>query len=100
MAVEKGRKEAQKIFNNAISPSFKALGYDPFDVKSIFNPVDFVVFRGMNIGDNISEIVLLSKQCENTFLCQIREQVKCAVLKNEYKWQVARIDDNGSIVFE
>lgn len=33
IAREKGRKEAEKVFNDAISPALKALKLDPFDVK-------------------------------------------------------------------
>src|SRR3989338_8622101 len=44
-AVEIGRKEAHRVFNNAISPEFKALKLDPFDLKPIFNPIDFIAFN-------------------------------------------------------
>ncbi len=99
-AHEKGRKEAQKVFNNAISPAFKALKYDPFDVKPILNPVDFVVFSEMNKKNCVSEIIMLSKKCINPQLNLIRKQVKIAINKNRYDWQVARIDEKGCISFE
>ena len=49
-AREKGRKEAEKVFYKAICPSLKRLKLDPFDVKPILHPVDFVVFNGMNLS--------------------------------------------------
>ena len=100
LAVEKGRKEAQKVFNKSISPAFKALKYDPFDVKAILNPIDFIVFKGMNSKETISNIVMLSKKCGNATLNTIRKQVDTAITKKKYEWQVARIDDKGSILFE
>ena len=99
-AHEKGRKEAQKVFNNAISPTFRALKYDPFDVKPILNPVDFVVFNGMNKNESVSEVIMLSKKCIHPQLNLIRKQVKTAIAKNRYNWQVARIDEKGCISFE
>src|SRR3989344_5852237 len=44
---EKGRKAAEKVINNAVLPSIRALKLDPYDLKPILNPIDFVVFRGM-----------------------------------------------------
>lgn len=100
IATNKGRKAAAKVFNNAISPSFRALKLDPLDVKPILNPVDFVVFKGMNKNDLISDIIFLSKKYDFPTLSTIQSQVETIISKNNYEWQVARIDDKGNIVFE
>ncbi len=100
IAREKGRKEAEKAFNNAILPSFKALKLDPFDVKPIFNPIDFVVFKGMNKVGTVSDILFLSKKYNVASLNSVRQQIQKVVSKKDYEWQVARINENGNIVFE
>lgn len=104
IAQKRGRIEAEKVFNNAISPAFKALKLDPFDVKPILNPVDFVVFDGMNKKGVISDIILLSKsfpdKSDGASLNLIRHQIQTVVQKHNYDWQVARIDDKGKISFE
>jgi len=99
-AQEKGRKEAEKAFNRAICPSLKALKLDPLDVKPILHPIDFVVFKGMNKEESISDIILLSKPYDCPSLNLIRRDIKIAVSKNRYDWQVARIDEKGNIEFE
>jgi len=100
-ATEKGRKEAEKAINKAIPAVLKSLKLDPFDVKPILNPVDFVVFKGMTKKENeIDDILMLSKQVTNPQLNKIREQVKKAILSNMYEWQVARITEEGNITFE
>jgi len=99
-AREKGRKAAQRAFNLAISPAFKALNYDPFDVKPILNPIDFVVFNGMNAKEDLTDVVLLSKSIKNKTLNSLRNQVKTSITKKSYEWQVARIDELGNIKFE
>lgn len=97
-AREKGRKEAEVCFNNAICPSLKALGCDPNDIKPIFYPIDYIVFKGMNKEEAVSDIMLLTKSsCES--LNSIRSDVKTAIIENKYSWQVARIDENGKIGF-
>lgn len=100
LAHEKGRKAAEITFNKAISPKLKALKLDPFDVKAILNPIDFLVFKGMNKTDSVSDIVLLSKQIENSNLNVIRQQVKKVISQKKYEWQVARIDKGGQISLE
>ena len=99
LAREKGRKEAEKVFNKAICPSFKSLKYNPLDVKPILNPIDFIVFKGMS-EKSINEIIMLSKECNNELLNAIREQVKTAITEKKYEWQVARIGETGNILFE
>jgi predicted Holliday junction resolvase-like endonuclease len=99
-AQEKGRKEAEKVFNRAICPSLKALKLDPLDVKPILHPIDFVVFKGMNKEESISDIILLSKPYNCPSLNLIRRDIKNVVSKNRYDWQVARIDEKGNIKFE
>jgi predicted Holliday junction resolvase-like endonuclease len=100
IAREKGRKEAAKIFNKAILPALKSLKLDPFDVIPILHPVDFIVFKGMNKRESVSEILMLSKTCNFKSLCNTRMQVKNAIINKNYDWQTARIDDFGNITFE
>jgi predicted Holliday junction resolvase-like endonuclease len=97
---EKGRKEAKKVFNKAILPALKNLKFDPYDIIPILNPVDFIVFKGMNKRNSISEVIMLSKTCNLKSLCNIRKQVKQVIIKENYDWQTARIDDSGNITFE
>jgi predicted Holliday junction resolvase-like endonuclease len=100
LAREKGRIAAEKVFRNAICPSLRALKLDPFDVKPILHPIDFVVFKGMTKEETISDIILLTRQHDCPSINPIREQIRIAVLADQYDWQVARISEKGTIVFE
>lgn len=99
-ATEKGRKEAVKVFNDSIDPKLKALKLNPYDIKPILNPVDFVVFNGMENKGNISNIIFLSKAVQNPALNDLRIQVDKAIKNKKYEWQVARIDEKGNIELE
>jgi len=99
-AREKGRKQAEKAFRRAICPSLQALKLDPFDVKPILHPIDFVVFKGMNKEESISDIILLTRPYDCPSLNLIRRDIKTVVSKNKYDWQIARIDEKGNIKFE
>ena len=99
-AVEKGRKAAQKVFNKAIKADLRKLKLDPYDIKPILNPVDYIVFKDMNSKDIISNIVFLSKQLENQNINRLRAQVKNVIEDKNYEWLVARIDNTGQIKLE
>lgn len=100
ISVEKGRKAAEEGINKMISPALKSLKLNPFDIKPISNPVDYIVFKDMTKKDKISDIMLLSKIVNNPALNDIRQQVSKAVSNKQYEWQVARIDEKGNISFE
>jgi len=99
-SVKKGRDEAQKVFNKAINPKFEALKFDPYDLKPILNPIDFLVFKGMNEKEKVSDIVFLSETINNLMLNKVREQVKGCIQREKYEWKIARIDDDGGIELE
>jgi len=100
LAVKKGRKAAEIAVKKAISPSLKALNLDPFDVKPVLNPIDFIAFNGMNKKEKVSDVILLSNKVNNPQLNAIRKQVNVAIEREKYDWQVARIDASGKIGME
>jgi predicted Holliday junction resolvase-like endonuclease len=95
-AHEKGRKEA---VNKAVCPAIRALKLDPFDVKPILHPIDFVVFKGMNKTETVSDIIFLSREYKCQPLNLIRDQVKSVVSKGDYDFQLAKVDEKGRILF-
>ncbi len=99
-AVEEGRRQADEVFNKAIRRDLRRMKLDPGDIKPVLNPVDFLVFKGMNQFEEISDLVFLSKRLDNPLINKLREQVKDAVKQKNYEWLVARIDDEGKIEFK
>ncbi|MCX6749323.1 MAG: hypothetical protein NTW17_01080, partial [Candidatus Pacearchaeota archaeon] len=90
-AVEKGRNQAKKIVNNVVLPIFRKLKLNPFDVKPVLSPVDFLVFDGMTDKDKIKDIIFLSKISKIESMNLIRTQIKEIISKKNYTWQVGRI---------
>jgi predicted Holliday junction resolvase-like endonuclease len=99
-ANKKGLLQAQKTFQDAICPSIRAMKFDPRDIKPILNPIDYVVFNGMSESDYISDIIFLTREHQCSTLNDVRCQIKKAVDNKKYDWQVARMEDDGSIVME
>ncbi len=100
VAVEKGRNEAKKIVDNVILPIFRKLKLNPFDVKPILSPIDFLVFDGMTEKEKIKNIIFLSKTSKIEYLNLMRKQIKDIISKKNYTWQIGRIDDLGNLTFE
>lgn len=99
-AIEKGREEAKKIVNNVVLPIFRKLKLNPFDVKPILSPVDFLVFDGMTEEEKIKNIIFLSRISRIESMNLIRKQIKEAIAQKKYSWQVGRIDNLGGLTFE
>lgn len=99
-SVEKGRKAAEEVFNKCINPNFRSLKIDPYDLKPILHPVDFIVFKGMSKGNSIEEINFFSHETENDLIKNLRNQVHKAIENKDYDWRVARISEVGNIEFK
>lgn len=99
-AVERGRIAATKIVNTAIFPAFRAMKLNPFDVKPVLHPIDFVVFDGMTNKEKIERIIFLSRASKIQNINTMRKQVKDVIEKNHYSWHFGRIDDTGKLTFE
>src|SRR3989338_5649269 len=99
LAAERGRKAVPKIIEKSMSPELVKLKINPYDIKTILHPVDFIVFSGMNDKDAVSDIMLLSKNCNNLDLTKCRNSIKDVVDNGNYDWKVARVDTNGKIEF-
>jgi predicted Holliday junction resolvase-like endonuclease len=85
-----------KLLKNYV-PSLYKSGYNPQDVKALFDPVDFVIFNGMN-NEHIKDVVFFdgpaySKQREKT-----QKSIKSVIKNGNLKWQTLRIDEEDGKV--
>jgi predicted Holliday junction resolvase-like endonuclease len=104
ISVEKGRRDAEKACYKLTCSGLKCLKLNPFDIKPILSPIDFVAFNGMYKGDDIKDIIFLNRESGKSECCKdfnmLKQQVKKAVIEKKYDWQVARIDESGKIEIE
>ena len=100
VARERGRVKVPKLVRKSMNTEFAKLGYDPYDIKALLHPVDFVVFDGMNDKEEIDNVVFLSTLTKNNDLAKLRKSVKSTIAKRNYDWQVARVNINGKIEYD
>lgn len=90
-----GAKSAKKRLRR-IDPVFSGRGLDPQDVKLIFDPVEYVVFRG-DAADDIREILLFAEPPSNLAAERAKESVAVAIRKGNVEFATLRVTEAGGI---
>lgn len=98
-SVERGRKQVPQLVKKCLCPDFKNLTYNPYDIKAIMHPVDFIVFDGMNEKD-MKNVVLLSRKPSENMQTKVLASIGKAISEKNYDWKVARIALNGKVSIE
>ena len=99
-SIKRGRKQVPALINKCLSPQFRKLKYDPYDIKAIMHPVDFIVFDGLNTKEKVKNVTFLSMKTSNREQNMIVESIRKTVNKKKYDWKVARITIDGKVDFE
>ena len=99
-AVERGRKKVPKMICKCLDSDIACFNYNPYDIKALLHPVDFVVFNGLNDKKQLNDITFISKKTQNEALNKIRSSLESAVDKERYDWHVARVSIEGKVELE
>ncbi len=95
-AAERGRAQVPKIVRKSMIKEFAKLKYDPYDIKAILHPIEFIVFDGMN-KDEMNNVVLLAKQSSNPYLQAMQKKISTTIEEKKYDWKVLRVGLDGEI---
>jgi predicted Holliday junction resolvase-like endonuclease len=96
-AAERGRRKVPIMIRQSMDSQFAKLKYNPYDIKALLHPVDFVVFDGLEGKKDLQKIVFLSKKVENEQLNGLRNSIEKIVDEKKYNWQTARVSIDGKI---
>jgi len=99
-AHERARKKVPRLICKCIDKGIARFKYNPYDIKILLHPVDFVVFNGLNDGKKLKDITFLSKGTKDPSLSQIRNSLITALDNERYDWHVARVSVEGNIEIE
>jgi len=98
-AIQRGRSKVLKTVLNSMDDYFTKKKYNPYDIKPILHPVDFVIYEGMN-EKKMNDVVFLSKETDNPYINKLHTSINEVINKELYDFKVARIDIDGSVNFE
>jgi predicted Holliday junction resolvase-like endonuclease len=91
-----GLRTAKKLLKN-IDPVFSDAGYDPQDVKVIFNPVTYVVFEGMS-KNKLKTISLLAKEPEDKLTERVQSSIGKAIKSGNVEFKTLHVDREGKVL--
>jgi predicted Holliday junction resolvase-like endonuclease len=94
-AVRAGLRATKRLLRK-IDPVFSGAGYDPQDVKVIFNPVTYVVFQGMSQG-KLQSIQLLARSAQNGATEHIQSSIEQVINRGNVEFRTLRVDTRGTI---
>ncbi len=94
-AAKAGLRATKKLLKK-IDPVFSGAGYDPQDVKVLFDPVTYVVFKGMSEGE-VSEIALLGRPPEDAGTEVIQKSIQQAISSGNVEFKTLHVDNEGTI---
>ncbi len=72
-----------------LAPYLQSFPYDPHDARFIGNPVDFVVFDGLNAGRDVS-IVFVEVKSGKASLNENERRIREAIEKKRIKFEIFR----------
>ncbi len=95
-AQERGKRQLPRLLRRSL-PTICARGYFPQDLKVLFDPIDFVIFDGMNLKGKVKQVVLLDGPAHDKRHEKIQISIKQVVRKGNYEWMTVKLDDTGKI---
>lgn len=81
---------AGKLAEN-IAPYLPTFPYNPKDARFLGNPIDFIVFDGLDEGD-LSEIVFLEIKSQNSRMTERQKAIKSVIEQGHVYFQEIRVD--------
>ncbi len=95
-ARQRGRRRLPALLRKA-EPIFSRRGFYPQDVKALFDPVDFVIFDGMNRAGHVRRVVLFDGPPDGSAREKLQRSVERTVRAGNYEWKTIRITKAGRI---
>ena len=98
-AAEKARKQLPKLIRQSLSDQITSLKFNPYDIKPILYPIDYVIYDGMEKGA-IDNVIFLHNKNKNSKMRELHKSIHTTVENEEYDWKVARISREGNLEIE
>ena len=96
-AVKRGRDKVPKMIISSLSDKVVSSKYNPYDIKPINHPIDYIIYDGMDNG-SVENVIFLHQKNNN--LAQLHKTIHETVENKKYDWKVARISQEGKLELE
>jgi predicted Holliday junction resolvase-like endonuclease len=95
-AARRGQASALRRLRRIV-PEFSARKINPMDVKVLFHPIDYVVFRGLSQGE-ARDIAFVDRPPSSTLHERVQRSINRVIKAGNIEWQTLRIDQDGKVV--
>lgn len=95
-ARESGRRKVKSTLKK-IDPVFSGNGFNPQDVKVIFDPVEYIVFSRLNSSLPVNGIHFVSHEPTTKRQEKIMEHISKVIDKGNIEFEVIRVKKDGSL---
>ncbi len=85
MSVKKSREVLTGQFSEQLAPYMPDFPYSPTECRFIGKPVDFIVFKGMDLGEP-SEVIFVEVKSGESKLSAREQKLKDVVEKKKVRW--------------
>lgn len=92
--VDRGRKQAKRKLKK-IDPVFSGKNINPQDVKVIFDPVEYLIFHGLN-SDGVSHVEFVSRMPESKVQETILKTIEKTIESGNVEFETLQLKDDGS----
>ena len=94
-AREQGQRKAKRRLRK-IDRVFSGAGLDPQDVKVVFDPVEYVVFDGLN-GAGMRQVLLIGEEPASHAQEKVHASIEEAIRKGNSEFLTLRVTDEGKV---
>ncbi len=91
-AIDRSRANLGGQFAEQLAPHFPNFPYSPTELRWLGKPIDYVVFKGMDI-DDIQEIIFLEIKSGKSQLNEHQRQIRKVVEEKKVRWDTYRVDE-------
>lgn len=96
LAKARGRRALPRLLREA-EPVFACRGYFAHDVKPLFDPVDYIIFDGMNAPSAAKRVVLFDGPALDHGRERVQRSIQRALEVGNYEWKTVRMGKDGRI---
>ena len=95
-AVTRGRLQTINRVNSCLEPGLAGCNFNPYDIKALYHPADFVVFDGLDEKE-LKKIVFLDSNRRGG---SVQKSLKSSIEEGSCDWRLARVTEIGGVEFE
>ncbi len=70
-----------------IAPSMKSFPFNHNDCRSLFEPIDYIIFEGLNMKNSVSKILFTEIKTGDAKLTKKEKEIRSLVEKKQVAWE-------------